>query len=97
MTIAYGQKGMSRACKTYTRVVKGPLTFDNRPDLAQKWQPAWNAYLNIPLFWMDGKRTLWEVAALSASELGIKDVMTYFEGLCEYTDFLCDNGFIALT
>ena len=96
LTLAFDEKADGRACRVYKRVPLGPLTFDNRPDLKEKWNPAWNTRLNTPLFWMDGKRTLWEVAALAASELGVEDVRAYFLELCDYTDFLCENGFVGL-
>ena len=96
LSMAYDEKGFGRACRVYKRKVMGCLTFDNRPDLQAKWQPAWNGHLNIPLFWMDGKRTIWEVAQLAASELRIDDVVAYFNEICEYAEFLQSEGYIEL-
>ena len=93
--LAYDLKPTNTALKVYRRNVKGCLTFDNRPLLKKEWQPAWSHLLNIPLFWMDGKRTLWEVTVLSANELGEKDVMSHFNMLCEYTEFLAKEGYIS--
>jgi hypothetical protein len=81
------------------RIVKGTLNFSQftEEQLAQsKWQPAWSDALNIPLFWADGKRTVKEVAALSAMEIGKDDVKAHFMELIEYFRFLDAHGFIKL-
>jgi len=73
------------------RQIMGCLTFSqlSKEALRQsKWRPAWNHKLNIPLFWCDGKRTLWEVSCLSALELGRVDAEVYFNETLEYFMFL---------
>ena len=95
LTLAYGKNGAGKACRVYTRKVKGCLTFDSNPKLkVSKWNVAWSKDLNTPLFWMDGRRTLWEVAVLSCCELRKDNIRDYFKEICEYTDFLCENGYI---
>ena len=84
-----------------TRKIAGCLTFDSRPDLADsKWQPAWNGELNLPLFWADGARNIWEIAVLSAVESGNSDKKAVTERavrLKEYFEFLSNEGYVILT
>ena len=78
------------------RKVSGCLTFDVRADLRDaKWQPAWNNQLNLPLFWADGKRSLWEIMVLSAAEVG-ESFDNQWKLVYEYFTFLKDNGYISL-
>lgn len=65
------------------------------PDERARWQPAWNGRLNIPLFWADGKRTLGEIAYLSARELSITDAAAYETELREYFAFLERHGYVS--
>ena len=85
-----------------TRKVAGCLTFRSRPELSDApWQPAWNNRLNLPLFWADGKRNMWEITVLSAMETKMRehpdndcDLKSYWEWIIEYFTFLSDNGYI---
>ena len=78
------------------RKVAGCLTFESRDDLKDaKWQPAWSDGLNLPLYWADGKRNLWEIAVLSAEECGA-EVGEQYKFVCEYFTFLRDTGYIEL-
>lgn len=81
------------------REVPGCLTFAANPQLAGgRWKPAWNDALNCPLFWADGRRTLWEIAVLSAWEQKqIRDgeLWKQFVFLQEYFAFLQENSFLS--
>ena len=92
-----------KACLIPKRQVAGCLTFKSRPELSDsKWNPAWNTRLNLPLFWADGKRNLWEVAVLSAIEMtetreySADAMRSHWEWLSEYFLFLSDNGYLTL-
>ncbi len=80
------------------RLVKGCLTLQGRPELKNpRFRPAWNAKLNIPLFWTNGERTLWEIAVQTALELDLcsdEAIQEKFEELCDYYDFLAEWGYI---
>ncbi len=79
------------------RLVKGCLTFGPQPALRRFWQPAWNDRLNLPLFWADGRRSLWEIAVLSAAEQRKESPEAYavqFALLREYFDFLAEHGYL---
>ena len=81
------------------REAPGCLTFAANPQLAGgRWKPAWNDALNCPLFWADGRRTLWEIAVLSAWEQKqIRDgeLWEQFVFLQEYFAFLQENSFLS--
>jgi len=84
------------------RTTAGCLTFRARRELADApYQPAWNDRLNLPLFWADGKRNLWEIAVLSAEETQIRefsgsayDIESHWHWLSDYFIFLEDNGYL---
>lgn len=81
------------------RKVLGCLTLSQLPKEAvrsSKWRPAWNEKLNIPLYWCDGKRNIWEVAGLSAMELGREDAEEYFYEMLDYFKFLEKHGLMSL-
>lgn len=81
------------------REAAGCLTFASRPDFSDlRWQPAWNSRLNLPLFWADGKRNLWEIAVLSAIEAGesADDMYERWKWLSEYFEFLANNGYLSM-
>lgn len=83
------------AARIPVRDVPGCLTFADKPVLRTcPWQPAWSTELNLPLFWADGKRTLWEIACLSGWEEGDPDVSSRFARLGEYFDVLAEYGYI---
>lgn len=71
------------AARVPARLIKGCLCFARR-DAGGKHtlQPAWNTKLHLPLFWADGKRTLWEIACLYAAEIGADDV----DGVYQYIE-----------
>jgi len=76
------------------RKVAGCLTFYARSDLrGSKWRPAWNNQLNLPLFWADGKRTLWDITVLSAAEAG-ESIDSQWRLVYEYFTFSEENGYI---
>jgi hypothetical protein len=84
-----------RAYFVPVRTTAGCLTFKPRPGLADApYQPAWNTQLNLPLFWADGKRNLWEIAVLSAEEMQAHDLESHWHWLNDYFTFLEDNGYL---
>lgn len=83
------------AARIPVRLVPGCLTFADRPSLKDcEWQPAWNTELNLPLFWADGKRSLWEIACLSGWEEGDSDIAARYRRLSKYFDVLAEHGYI---
>lgn len=81
------------------RLVKGCLTFQGKPELAASpWKPAWNDRLNLPLFWADGERSLWDIAVRVSAELEeCKEgqLLSRFQELSEYFQFLTENGYLT--
>ena len=78
------------------RLVKGCLTFAADAAASQsKWSPAWNTELHMPLFWADGRRNLWEIAALASSELEQEDKITdNFNEIHEFFSFLTEHKYM---
>lgn len=80
------------------RRIRGCLTFQGRPELAaSRWAPAWNDALNLPLFWADGRRCLWEIAVRAAIEEGKTDGKQFFARFSEllpYFEFLEKHRYI---
>jgi len=79
-----------------TRTALGTLTLDkleNRASLPYKF--AWNTALHIPLFWADGRRTMWQIAELSAAETDELDLHKHYESIAACCNFLFMNGYIA--
>lgn len=60
-----------------------------------QWKPAWNTRLNTPLFWIDGVRTVAQIAALSARELAVKDPAGYAAEISAYFTFLARHGYLG--
>ena len=81
------------------RTVAGPLTLSLHPAPADTlWRPAWNAKLNLPLFWADGSRNLWQISCQTAFELGEasdQQLKAKYEELLSYFTFLESLGYIS--
>lgn len=81
------------------RLVPGCLTFYGCPWTEQPpWKPAWSDEWNLPLFWADGKRNLWNIAVQTSLELGEysdKEIAARFERLLPYFEFLAEHRYIA--
>jgi len=81
------------------RMVKGCLTLDAHPEvLNPKYNPAWNPDYNIPLFWADGVRTLWEIAVQTALESGKcsdEEIKEMYTRITDYFVFLEQLGYIT--
>jgi hypothetical protein len=78
------------------RITPGCLSFftmSAKERESARWKPFYNYELNCPLFWTDGKRNLWDIACLTAYELG-KDPEDLFRELQEYYRFLEKHGYI---
>ena len=53
--------------------------------------------MNIPVFWIDGKRNLWQIAYLSAVEKGKctdAEIKEELEMLTDYFECLAESGYI---
>lgn len=84
------------AARVPVRLRPGCLTFSGVEALKEsRWQPAWNTELNLPLFWADGERTLWEIACLSGAETGDEDFVRRLEWMKDYFDVLARHGYVA--
>jgi len=81
------------------RLVKGCLTLHGRPELKNPpYCVAWNGKMNVPLFWIDGKRSLWQIAVQTALELNLcsdEEIREKFEELVAYFDFLAEQRYLA--
>ncbi len=64
------------------RLISGVLTYRG-----EQFQAAWNRELNLPVFWIDGKRNLWQIAYLSAMEKGRCSEAQVREELALLTDY----------
>ena len=77
------------------RLIVGTLTFKDLPeDLRRecRWEPAYSSSLNIPLFWIDGRRSLLEIHRHVVNEVGkfdLKELIRYFR-------FLEKAGYVIL-
>lgn len=80
------------------RLVPGCLTLNAHPELENpRWRPAWNAALNIPLFWADGERNLWQITAQTAFEMDEctdEQLREKYEQLSDYFQFLAELGYM---
>ena len=81
------------------RQVPGPLTLALHPPKENpRWRPGWNAALNIPLFWADGKRNLWQIVCQTAFELGEasdEHLQKKFEETSDYFAYLEELGYLT--
>ena len=81
------------------RTFSGTLTLSRHPAPADApWYPAWSAKLNIPLFWTDGARNLWQITCQTAFELGEssdEQLKAKYEELLSYFTFLEEQGYIC--
>jgi len=78
------------------RKVAGTLTLSGVKNAAG-FGPRYNYTWNCPLFWTDGARTLGEIAALSAAELGLPDPDAFLSELARYYAMLYENGYITFS
>ncbi len=85
--------------KVPVRLVEGTLTLKLHPPVdAPRWRPAWNAEWNIPLFWADGNRSLWQIAvqtALEMEEYSDEAIQKRYEELDGYFHFLGELGYLT--
>jgi hypothetical protein len=78
------------------RTAMGPLTFqhiDPAKRAGMKFLPMWSQRLNLPLFWVDGKRTLLEIYEKSRCEFAVPLQM---QDLLEYFRLLHREGLLRL-
>jgi len=78
------------------RIMKGALTFKSTYN-GKTFNAAWSGDMNIPVFWIDGKRNLWQIAYLSAVEKGKctdEQIKEELEMLTDYFACLAENGYI---
>jgi len=78
------------------RTQRGCPTFTNRPEIENaRYKVRWNVDLNLALFWVNGTRTLWEVAVNFSIEQGTPEkVYDNFAWIKDYFEFMCDNGYL---
>ena len=79
------------------RLVEGALNFRGERS-GKVFAAAWNGGMNIPVFWIDGKRTLWQVAYLSAVEKGKctdEELREELEFLTEYFECMAEQGYLV--
>lgn len=80
------------------RLVPGCLGLNAHPELKNpRWRPSWNVELNVPLFWVDGKRTLWQIAVQTAWEMDQwtdEQLREKYEQLSDYFQFLAELGYL---
>jgi hypothetical protein len=63
-----------------TRLMKGCMTMDKvDSETGRVFETAWNTHLHRPLYWSDGKKTVWEIACLCAMEEGKDDFYKAYE------------------
>lgn len=78
------------------RIMEGALTFKGERN-GKKFNAAWSGDMNIPVFWIDGRRSLWQIAYLSAVEkrkCTDEQISEELEFLTDYFDCLAENGYI---
>ena len=80
------------------RLVKGALTLGGRYEPGEDipFNPFYNYEHNCPIYWTDGKRTLGEIAALTAAELNNPDPEQLLGELARYYNILADMGYIEI-
>jgi hypothetical protein len=64
------------------RKVIGPFTLEHIPFEKRcrlKFQPVWSGKLNLPVFWADGKRNLFEIFQKACNESGPYDLKEFIE------------------
>ena len=80
------------AARIPVRDRKGTVTGVDAPALAKsQWHPAWSAHMQLPVFWADGNRTLWEIACLYAIEEDQNDFMERLSWLTDYFEVLAED------
>lgn len=78
------------------RIIPGALTFKGERN-GKVFNAAWSGDMNIPVFWIDGKRNLWQIAYLSAVEKGNctdEQIKEELELLTDYFDCLAEHNYI---
>ena len=80
------------------RLIPGCLGLNAHPGLKDpKFRPSWNVELNLPLFWVDGNRNLWQIAVQTAGEMCLfadEDIQKKFRQLSDYFQFLVELGYM---
>ena len=79
------------------RLVEGALNFRGERN-GRVFEAAWSGEMNIPVFWIDGKRTLWQVAYLSAVEKGKctdEEIREELEYLTDYFECMAENNYLT--
>ncbi len=91
-------EALGRGDRVPVRIVEGCICL-SRYQKKEKapYRMAWNAKAQLPLFWADGTRTLWEIAVQTAHELdrwSDEDLMAQFNEISGCFDFLADLGYL---
>ena len=78
------------------RIMLGALTFKGERN-GKVFNAAWNSAMNIPVFWIDGKRNLWQIAYLSSVEKGNctdQQIKEELDMLTDYFECLAEHNYI---
>ncbi|MBQ4620161.1 MAG: hypothetical protein IJB25_09860 [Clostridia bacterium] len=82
---------------TVTRLKGGCMTLDKvDPETGRTFETAWNTRLHRPLYWADGKKTVWEIACLCAMEEGKDDYPGAYEEIFSLLRALSVSGIVRL-
>lgn len=80
-----------------TRLKGGCMTLDKvDPETGRVFETAWNTHLHRPLYWSDGKKTIWEIACLCAMEEGKDDYESAYEEISSLFRALSESGIVRL-
>ncbi|MBQ6716961.1 MAG: hypothetical protein IJN21_10625, partial [Clostridia bacterium] len=80
-----------------TRLKDGCMTLDKvDSQTGRVFETAWNTYLHRPLYWSDGKKTIWEIACLCAMEEGKDDYESAYEEIFSLFRALSESGTVRL-
>lgn len=80
-----------------TRLMNGCMTVDKvDPVTGRVFETAWNTRLHRPLYWSDGKKTIWEIACLCAMEEGKDDFYTAYGECLSVFRALSESGIVRM-
>lgn len=79
------------------RLMNGCMTLDKvDPETGRVFETAWNMHLHRPLYWTDGKKTVWEIACLCAMEEGKDDYKRAYEECLSLFRALSESGIVRM-
>ncbi len=82
---------------TITRLMNGCMTVDKiDPVTGRVFETAWNTHLHRPLYWSDGRKTIWEIACLCTMEEGKDDFAGAYEECLSLFRALSESGIVKM-